>query len=1019
MITVYPQIVTSADMLKSTIQLEQLTQKLKQHNARAAAITNSRLYGLLPFWHALQAQQIKPVLGLTVNVQLESNTVGLVLYAKDNNGYENLLKISSSIETREITALPKRWLEAYKNGLIVVYKGEPSTSLELLNELQMIFGNDYFYLAVERPNGESMEHEETIIQYSKQLNIPITAFHMSRYIEKEDAFAYEVLNAMDQSLKMNDHTRLKPSTNSLHLLSSEEWEEWFSDVPYWIENTERMLNRCNVSIEKSASIMPKYPLPETKNSKDYLRELCEEGLNIRIKEITKPYIERLNYELSIINQMHYEDYFLIVQDFMKFSKQQNILTGPGRGSSASSLVAFSLNITDVDPLRYGLLFERFLNPERITMPDIDIDFADSRRMEVIQYVVEKYGQNYVSQIITFGTLSAKAAAREVARVFGFESTTLEAISSFIPAKPGITLKEAYDMSEKLREFIQTEEIRKKWFQVALALEGLPRNASTHAAGVVLSPVSLVDIIPIQSGHEDIYLTQWPMKEVEQVGLLKMDFLGLRNLTIIERILKIINYKQSKPFQLAEIPLHDELTFQLLQRGDTTGVFQLESPGMRQALKQINPTKFEDVVAVNALFRPGPMESIPLYAKRKAGHAPVTYEHPILEPILKETYGIIVYQEQIMQIASKMAGFTFGEADLLRRAVSKKNREVLQSERIHFVQKAIQEGHSEQSASAVYDLIVRFADYGFPKSHAVAYSVISFQMAYLKAHFPVAFYSALLSIATGNQAKINELMMEMRQKNMVILAPSIFHSQRFFTMENGGVRFGLQAIKGVSHNVIQKLLQKRMERDTKWEDIFELASDLSAVHFTRKNVEPLIKAGALDEFGYDRSTLLSTLDAAVKYAELISPTEESDLFGGDASHFGKSKHINSEPLPIMEKLQFEKEVLGQYFSEHPTVSKKKMLTDKFINIWDILQTTKDMSVTIVGLIQDIKRIRTKKGEAMAFITVQDETGSLSVTLFPEEYAKFNSLLKEQEMLVISGKSERRNGRLQIITKHMEQ
>ncbi|MEK5207836.1 DNA polymerase III subunit alpha [Psychrobacillus sp. FSL H8-0510] len=1016
--TVYPQIVTSADMLKSTIQLEQLIQKLKQNNAGAAAITNSRLYGLLPFWHALHAQQIKAVLGLTVNVQLETGIVSLVLYAKDNNGYENLLKISSSIETREITVLPKRWLEAYKNGLIAVYKGESSTELELLSELQMIFGNGQFYLAIERPNGKKMEHEETIIQYSEQLTIPITAFHMSRYIEKEDAFAYEVLNAMDQSLKMNDHTRLKPSTDSLHILSSEEWSEWFFDSPSWIENTERMLNSCNVSIEKSASIMPKYPLPETKNSKDYLRELCEEGLNKRIKEITKPYVERLNYELSIINQMHYEDYFLIVQDFMKFSKQQNILTGPGRGSSASSLVAFSLNITDIDPLRYGLLFERFLNPERITMPDIDIDFADSRRMEVIQYVVKKYGQNYVSQIITFGTLSAKAAAREVARVFGFESTTLEAISSFIPAKPGITLKEAFDMSEKLREFIQTEDIRKKWFQVALALEGLPRNASTHAAGIVLSPVSLVDVIPIQSGHEDIYLTQWPMKEVEQVGLLKMDFLGLRNLTIIERILKIINYGQTDPFKLAEIPLHDELTFQLLQQGDTTGVFQLESAGMRQALKQINPTKFEDVVAVNALFRPGPMDSIPLYAKRKAGQAPVTYEHPILEPILKETYGIIVYQEQIMQIASKMAGFTFGEADLLRRAVSKKNREVLQSERVHFVQKAIQEGHSDQSATAVYDLIVRFADYGFPKSHAVAYSVISFQMAYLKAHFPVAFYSALLSIATGNQVKINELMMEMRQKDMVILAPSIFSSQRFFTVESGGIRFGLQAIKGVSHNFIQKLLQQRRERESQWEDIFELASDLSAVYFTRKNVEPLIKAGALDEFGYDRATLLSTLDAAVKYAELISPTEESDLFGGDASHFGKSKHIKSEPLPIMEKLQFEKEVLGQYFSEHPTVSKKKMLNDKLVDIWDVLQATKDIQVKIVGIIQDIKRIRTKKGEAMAFLTVQDDTGSLSVTLFPEEYAKFNALLKEQEMLVISGKSERRNGRSQIITKYIE-
>ncbi|MEK4084824.1 DNA polymerase III subunit alpha [Psychrobacillus sp. FSL K6-1415] len=1016
--TVYPQIVTSADMLKSTIQLEQLTQKLKQNNAQAAAITNSRLYGLLPFWHALHAQQIKPVLGLTVNVQLESDIVGLVLYAKDHNGYENLLKISSSIETREITVLPKRWLEAYNKGLIAVYKGESSTSLMQLTELQKIFGELNFYLAIERPNGEKLEHEELIIDFSEQLSIPVTVFHMSRYIEKEDAFAYEVLNAMDQSLKMNDHARLKPSINSLHLLSSEEWGEWFSDVPSWIENTEFMLNSCNLSIEKSASIMPKYPLPATKSSRDFLRELCEDGLSKRIKEVTQPYIERLNYELSIISQMNYEDYFLIVQDFMKFAKQQDILTGPGRGSSASSLVAFSLNITDVDPLRFGLLFERFLNPERITMPDIDIDFADSRRMEVIQYVVDKYGKNYASQIITFGTLSAKAAAREVARVFGFESTTLEAISSFIPPKPGITLKEAYSMSEKLREFIQTEEIRKKWFQVALALEGLPRNASTHAAGVVLSPVSLVDVIPIQSGHDDIYLTQWPMKEVEQVGLLKMDFLGLRNLTIIERILKIINYKQSNPFKLTEIPLHDEQTFQLLQQGDTTGVFQLESAGMRQALKQINPTKFEDVVAVNALFRPGPMESIPLYAQRKAGHAPVTYEHPILEPILKETYGIIVYQEQIMQIASKMAGFTFGEADLLRRAVSKKNREVLQSERVHFVQKAIQKGHSEQSASAVYDLIVRFADYGFPKSHAVAYSVISFQMAYLKAHFPVAFYSALLSIATGNQAKINELMMEMKQKDMAILAPSIFRSQRFFTVENGRVRFGLQAIKGVSHNFIQKLIQKRMERETKWEDVFDLASDLSAVHFTRKNVEPLIKAGALDEFGFERSTLLATLDAAIKYAELISPTEESDLFGGDASHFGKSKYILSDPLPIMVKLQFEKEVLGQYFSEHPTVSKKKTLEDKFINIWDILQSTRDMPVKIVGLIQDIKRIRTKKGEAMAFLTVQDDTGSLSVTLFPEEYAKYNLLLKEQGMLVITGKSERRNGRSQIITKYME-
>ena len=544
------------------------------------------------------------------------------------------------------------------------------------------------YIGIERTDGIKQDIEDEIIELSKQSSIKITVFHMSRYVQKEDAFAFEVLNAMDQSLKMTDRNRLKPTDDSYHVLTEKEWTEWFSDVPEWLENTKTMLERCHVQLDKQAHIMPKFPLPAQENAKDYLQALCEEGLNIRLGEVTLKYKERLYYELQIINEMNYEDYFLIVQDFMKYAKRVGILTGPGRGSSASSLVAYSLFITDVDPLQYGLLFERFLNPERITMPDIDIDFADSRRMEVIQYVAEKYGKNYVSQIITFGTLSAKAVAREVARMFGFESSTLEAISSFIPNKNGITLKEAYAQSQKLREFIQTEEIRKKWFQVALALEGLPRNASTHAAGVVLSPIPLVDIVPIQIGHDDLFLTQWPMKEVEQVGLLKMDFLGLRNLTIIERILKIINQEiEPNHFRLSTIPLDDDHTFRLLQNGDTTGVFQLESAGMRHALKQIQPTKFEDIVAVNALYRPGPMESIPLYAKRKLGQLPVTFEHPVLQPILQETYGIIVYQEQIMQIASQMAGFTFGEADLLRRAVSKKNQRYIAKRKNAFCTKS--------------------------------------------------------------------------------------------------------------------------------------------------------------------------------------------------------------------------------------------------------------------------------------------------------------------------------------------
>ncbi|WP_391116391.1 DNA polymerase III subunit alpha [Psychrobacillus sp. L3] len=1015
MVTVYPQIVTSADMLKSTIQLEQLIQKLKLNNAKAAAITNSRLYGMLPFWHELKKHQIHPVIGLSIKINFDNQPCSIILYAKNSNGYENILKISSSLETRELSELPKKWLQAYKEGLIVVYKCDDSFTPNTMGELAEIVGPTNLYAGIERPNGIKQEIEVEITSFAEKLSIPITAFHMSRYIEKEDAFAFEVLNAMDQSVKMTDRNRLKPSDHSFHVLSSEEWFDWFSDVPEWLENTEKMLESCQVSFEQPSQYMPKYLLPQSILAKDYLRDLCEEGLKIRVKSISPKYVERLNYELQIIGQMNYEDYFLIVQDFIKFAKQAGILTGPGRGSSASSLVAYSLFITDVDPLEYGLLFERFLNPERITLPDIDIDFADSKRMEVIQYVAEKYGKQNVSQIITFGTLSAKAVAREVARVFGFESSTLEAISSFIPSKLGISLKEAYDQSQKLRDFIATEEIRKKWFTVAMALEGLPRNASTHAAGVILSPVPLVDVVPIQKGHDTIFLTQWPMKEIEQIGLLKMDFLGLRNLTIIDRILNLINYKKSSQLTLNTIPLNDEQTFQLLQNGDATGVFQLESAGMRSALKQIKPTKFEDIVAINALYRPGPMESIPLYAKRKLGQQAVTYEHPVLEPILKETYGIIVYQEQIMQIASQMAGFTFGEADLLRRAVSKKNREILQKERTHFIKKAKLLGHTEVAASSVYDLIVRFADYGFPKSHAVAYSIISYQMAYLKAHFPVEFYCALLSSAAGNQEKINQLLMEMKQKGITVLPPSIQYSQPYFSVENGAVRFGLQAIKGVSHSFTQKLLQQRVNKPTNWIDIFEFASDLSAIHFTRKNIEPLIKAGALDELKEERATLLATLDPAVKYAELVSPMEENDLFGGDAFHFGKSKYIKSDPLPLMIKLQFEKEVLGQYFSEHPTVSVKKNVSERIDNIWDVQQSTKEWKVKIVGLIQEIKRIRTKKGESMAFVTVQDETGSISVTLFPEEYTRFNLLLEEQTIIRINGKSERRNGKTQIITK----
>ena len=722
------------------------------------------------------------------------------------------------------------------------------------------------------------------------------------------------------------------------------------------------------------------------------------------------YVERLHYELQIINEMNYEDYFLIVQDFMKFAKQAGILTGPGRGSSASSLVAYSLFITDVDPLQYGLLFERFLNPERITMPDIDIDFADSRRMEVIQYVAEKYGKNYVSQIITFGTLSAKAVAREVARIFGFESSTLEAISSFIPNKHGITLKEAYAQSQKLREFIQTEEIRKKWFQVALALEGLPRNASTHAAGVVLSPIPLVDIVPIQIGHDDLFLTQWPMKEVEQVGLLKMDFLGLRNLTIIERILKIINRNKTQSLSLSTIPLDDERTFQLLQNGDTTGVFQLESAGMRHALKQIQPTKFEDIVAVNALYRPGPMESIPLYAKRKLGQLPVTFEHPVLQPILQETYGIIVYQEQIMQIASQMAGFLSGRQIFYVELFQKRKRKYLiKSEMI--CNGSVKQGYREEIAHDIYDMIVRFANYGFPRSHAVAYSFIAYQLAYLKAYYPTYFMAALLTSAIGNDDRIAQYIREAKKKGIAILPPSINKSFYPFTSKKEGIRYSLAAIKSVGGVILKEIFAARKEKP--FQDLFDFCLRVSMSVVNRKVIEMLIHAGAFDEFEVDRATLLASLDVAIDHSELVNPNDgDFDLFHN--SEFSlKPKYVNVEPIRLEDKLILEKKALGLYLSDHPVIGYKALFQYFGAVSIDEAVVKKENKVLIGAYISSVKTIRTKKGEMMAFLGINDEAGELEAVVFPNVYKTCSFILKNEGIIMVQGRIEVRDGKTQMI------
>ncbi|MFJ7730961.1 DNA polymerase III subunit alpha [Lysinibacillus sp. NPDC097231] len=1022
MTQVYTKMHTSADLLKSTIRLEQLIPFLQEQNTQACAIVNSKLYGLLPFCKALQQARIHAVLGLSIFVQWQERKIPLVLYAQTQEGYQHLLKISSAISIREDDVLPWKWLEGYAAGCVALLSSDDLAEIEnwseVANALNEVFGKRLF-MGIARPAGMIVENEKSYVAWCEAEDITLVASQSCYFLRPEDHFSFEVARAIDTGGKLTDKM-LTARLQGYFAPTQEEWRNWFVDRPEWLEASFAMLASCTAEIPEMHVQMPKFPVPSGETAENLLVKEAFAGLAERFKQIEIPhdYRDRLQYELEIICSMGFADYFLIVADFMRFAKENRILTGPGRGSSASSLVAYSLFITQVDPLAYGLLFERFLNPERVTLPDIDIDFVDSKRQKVIHYVTQKYGRSNVAQIITFGTLSAKAVARDVARVFGFDAETLEKISKMIPNKPGITLQRAVADSQGLQGWLAEDEKHRRWLEVALKLEGLPRNSSTHAAGIVLAPSPLVNTIPIEEGHDGIYCTQWPMGDVEACGLVKMDFLGLRNLTILEQVRWSI-YKAGGPWiEFELIPLQDDKTFQLLQAGDTLGIFQLESEGMKQALIDIRPTHFLDIVAVNALYRPGPMEFIPVYARRKAGKEPVAMAHPVLEPILRETFGVIVYQEQIMKIASVMAGFSMGQADLLRRAVSKKNRQILEEQRAAFVNGAMKQGFDIHVAEEVYALIVRFADYGFPKSHAVAYSVISYQMAYLKANFPQSFYAALLSNATGNVEKIQQLVSEAKEKGITFYPPSLKHSTKFFTVEKDGIRYSLSGIKGVPHTFIEVVMALRQSNGEAFDNLFDLAVALSAQHFKPKIIESLISAGALDYLGKDRAVLIATLEAALKHAELLRPTEDIDIASATAFSFGKPKYMEAEALSQKEILLREKEYLGFYISAHPVTGERTFWKDVNVTCREIKHIREGTYVKMIGMIEEVKKIRTKKGEQMAFVQLQDEFGMVSVTLFPQVFQLVQEILLEDELLYIEGTLERRFGKPQVKAKHAQ-
>lgn len=1031
---VHLHVYSAYSLLSSTVTVENLVKHAKEKGFPAIALTDRNvMYGAISFYQACKKNAIKPIIGLTVDMKIdhEERSYPLVLLAKNNDGYQNLLKITSAVQTKSVDGIPFQWLKHYTKGLFAITPGregiietylladKQAEAHQIAKRLAESFEQDAFFLALQ--NDGTVEDQmllKKMESFSKETNIKLVATNSVHYLSKDDVFAHECLLAIK-----NGHTLQKEQLHNVHveghhyLKSAREMHELFSSYEEAVENTRHIAEQCHVTMEFHKQLLPKYPVKEGMTADELLHTLCHEGLSKRYPQVTEAHYKRLSYELDTIKQMGFSDYFLIVWDFMKYAREQGILTGPGRGSAAGSIVSFVLYITHVDPLKYGLLFERFLNPERISMPDIDIDFPDHRRDEMIKYVANKYGNLHVAQIITFGTLAAKAAIRDVGRVFGLDTKELDKLSRMIPSKLGISLHGAYRESQQLRAFVAESLLNQTLFEVACQLEGLPRHTSTHAAGVVISEEPLVDVIPIQAGHGDVYLTQFSMGHLEEIGLLKMDFLGLKNLTLIESIITSIENKTGKKVDIAQIPLHDEKTYRLLSNGETSGVFQLESEGMQKVLIRLKPTRFEDIVAVNALYRPGPMENIPLYIDRKHGREKVVYPHSDLQSILENTYGVIVYQEQIMQIASKMAGFTLGEADLLRKAVSKKQADVLQKEREHFVQGALHNGYDEQVAERIYDLIVKFANYGFNRSHAVAYSMIAYQLVFLKAHYPLDFMAALLTSVIGNERRISQYIQELKERGLSVSPPSINHSKYSFLADRDKVHYSLAAIKGVGGVALREIFAAR--RTKRFADLFDFCMRVSAKAVNRKTIEALIHAGTFDEFGQDRAILLATLDVALEHAQLVQPVggDNHELFHSDAFMI-EPKYIQVEAMPIEDKLRFEREVLGLYLSDHPVSVYTKALDLLHAKQLNKLSMNNQRVQTGV-FIADVKKIRTKKGESMAFLTISDPSLEMDAVVFPKVYRQISSLLKEGEIVFLEGRVDRRNDRKQFIVEKCEQ
>lgn len=1050
---------TEYSLLDGFSRIKNLVNRAKELNMSAVAITDHGcMFGAIDFFKVAKKEGIKPIIGCEVytaprgmkdkDPNFDKSQGHLILLAKDTTGYQNLIKLVSAAYVQGFYYKPRVDIDEIKKhseGIIALsacLAGDVSQALMNRNydkaknialKYKEIFGEENYYLEIQDHNlPEQKEVNRELIRLSKEIGVGLVATNDVHYVRKEDSKIHDILMCIQMGKTVNDPARMRFGSDEFYLKSREEMEEIFPEVQEALDNTSKIAQMCNVEFDFNTIHLPQYDVPDGYTPQEYLRMLCFKGLKERYKKPSQEILDRLEYELGVIENMGYVEYFLITWDFINFARENSIMVGPGRGSAAGSIVSYTLYITDIDPIKYSLLFERFLNPERVSMPDIDIDFCYERREEVIDYVKRKYGEDHVAQIITFGTMGAKAAIRDVGRVLDVSYNKVDNIAKEIPFALGMTIDKALDTNPNLRKLYEEDSETKEIIDVSRKIEGMLRHASTHAAGVVISKKPIDEYVPLYK-HQDAITTQFTMTTLEELGLLKMDFLGLRTLTVIRDALDLIEKNHNLKINFSKMEYDDPKVYELLSSGNTLGVFQLESAGMRSFMKQLKPDNFEDIVAGISLYRPGPMDSIPVYINNKNNPENVEYLHKKLKPIMEVTYGCLVYQEQVMQVVRDLGGYSYGRSDLVRRAMGKKKMDVMEKEREYFIHGktdengeleiagCVRNGVPEDIGNKIFDDMIDFAKYAFNKSHAAAYGVLAYETAYLKAHYPVEFMASLITSVMGNTDKVVEYIRECNSLKIDVLKPDINKSFTKFSVEDKSIRFGLAAVKNVGVNVLNNIIKER-ESSGEFKDFNEFCKRLDSKDLNKRIIESLIKCGAFDEMGDNRASLLLGYE---KLLESISMDRKKNLAGQVSlfDGFDMDESINNDiqsmytlphvkELEEKERLYLEKEVLGMYVSGHPLSQyKDEIKRNTTINNAELNEIKDDYitylnlnerEVTMGGIVIN-KTIRTtKRNDLMAIIELEDLFGVIEVIVFPQVLQKYNTVIQEDKIIYIDGR-----------------